>query len=207
MSNTIHAGTNGFDYNAVDYSKAVTISRRIRIEKVVFGFSQWLTFTADISLGRKDGVVNQRPDDYETVLEDARDTPIIIHDTAQKRAYQTNAEDLILHILLHRKETQTNDRQTVANSRLGEPLVFANSDRRKNPTRQVMLDNAEKVSSFRKQFSTADGQARHFKNDVKLVYSTIEALWLMPMLTRAQALSSLSSASVPGCMAGSTWIS
>ncbi|KAH7166437.1 hypothetical protein EDB81DRAFT_639970, partial [Dactylonectria macrodidyma] len=172
---------------AFDYSKAVTISKRVQIEKVVFGFSQWVTFTADISLGRKDGVINQRPDDYEAILDDARDTPIIIHDTFQKRAYQTNAEDLTLQILLHRKENQAHDRQPVANSQQGEPFVFANPDRRAKPTRQVMLENAEKISSIRKQFSSADEQARRFKNDVKLVYSTIDSLWANAYASEAKS--------------------
>ncbi|KAH7323219.1 hypothetical protein B0I35DRAFT_427322 [Stachybotrys elegans] len=170
-------GTERFEYSTVDYSKAVIPSQRVQVDKLVFGFSQWVTLTADISLGKKDGVVNTRPDDYETILDDARSTHIILHDTAQKRAVQSNAEDLILHLLLHRRENQKADPQRGANSKFGEPIMFANPDRRAKPTRQVMLDNAEKLLSLRKQFSSPDAQARRFKDEVKLVYSTIDALW------------------------------
>lgn len=159
------------------YSEARTPSKWAQVDKFVFGFSQWITLTADITLGRHDGITNQRPDDYETLLNDARSTHIILHDTNHKRATQTNAEDLILHLILHRRKITNMGNEGAADSEVGEPLEFAHPDRRARSTRQVMLSNAEQIVSFRRQFSSSEPEIRRFKNEVKLIYSTLDGLW------------------------------
>ncbi|KAH6884908.1 hypothetical protein B0T10DRAFT_550784 [Thelonectria olida] len=175
-------GTELFEYASVRYSEARIPSKHAQVDKFVFGFSQWVTLTADISLGRRDGVFNQRPDDYETLLNDARSTHVILHDTFHKRATQTNAEDLILHLILHRKRLpkpvhEEVEAPGVEESELGEALEVALPDRGAKSTRQVMRTNAERIVSLRRQFSSAEPETRRFKNDVKLLYSTIDGLW------------------------------
>lgn len=102
---------------------------------------------------------------------------IILHDTAHKRAVQTNAEDLILNLILHRRGVgdPAND-ETRSDSTSPEVLEFADPDRRSRLTRQVMLSNSEKIVSLRKQLCSIEPVARRFKNEVEALYSTIDGL-------------------------------
>lgn len=133
------------------------------------GFSQWGTITADITLGKRDGYHAQRPDSYDTLLEDAKRTQVILHDTDLERAVEINAEDLILQTLLHRWV----DNAEVPSSN----IQFANPARRKMSTRQAMLNNAEKAIAYRISFSSSQREEIRFKHEVKRVYETLEGLW------------------------------
>lgn len=166
-----------FDYQSVRYSKAGNPSRWPQIDKLVIGFTHWGSLAADFTLGRMDGFQNQRPDDYDTVLDDAKSMHIILHDTTHKCAFQTNAEDLILHILLHRNQLSPPNSGSSLLKKGVEDLQFANADRRKISTREVMLNNREKKISFRHQFSSSELQAIHFKDEVKSLWSAIDGLW------------------------------
>lgn len=139
----------------------------------MIGFSQWGTATAEITLGKKDGFRSIRPDDYETLLNDARSTHVILHDTTHKRAYQTNAEDLILHILLHRRSV---DPPTTSITKVDD-LQFANANRQTLSARTAMLSNAEKIYAVRTALSSSKYSVNSFKHEVKLLYSTLDGLW------------------------------
>lgn len=58
-----------------------------------------------------------------------------------------------------------------------DDLEFANVDRRVTSTRDVMITNAEKIFSFRHQFSSSEPKESRFKDEVKLLYSSIDGLW------------------------------
>lgn len=161
----------------MQYSRAGKSARWAQIDKLTFGFSQWCTLTAEVTLGKKDGFRSRRPDDYETLLDDAKSTHIILHDTTHKRAFQTNAEDLILHILLHRRSLSPSIADPFVDTKQVGDLRFASADRQVISTREVMLSNAENVFSFRRQFSTSELKESRFKDEVKLLYSTIDGLW------------------------------
>ncbi|KAF4456957.1 alcohol dehydrogenase [Fusarium albosuccineum] len=165
-----------YNYESIQYSGACAPSRWAQIDKFQLGFSQWGTVTAEVTLGRKDGYRCQRPDDYETVLEDARSMHIILYDTTHRRATQTNAEDLILHILLHQRNKKNQEGHVNPSHQVND-LEFANPDRRVTPTRTVMVNNAERVFCHRRQFVSSEPQKSLFKNEAKSLYTTIDGLW------------------------------
>ncbi|KAI0528493.1 hypothetical protein GGR58DRAFT_509252 [Xylaria digitata] len=162
-------GTAEYDYESVQCSKAHTCSRRLQLDKVTVGFSQWAQITGEFTLGKKDGF--RRPndlDDYEILLDDAKNMHVILHDTAHRRAYQTNGEELILHLIHHRKKLDS--------PRKMSDLEFADADRRAKSTRQVMHNNSEKVLHTRRQISSSALKEHRFKEEVKLLYSTLDGL-------------------------------
>ncbi|KAI0479856.1 hypothetical protein F4859DRAFT_451629 [Xylaria cf. heliscus] len=163
-------GTAEFDYESIQHSKAHTCSRRPQLDKVTAGFSQWAQITGEFSLGKKDGF--RRPDqadDYEMLLNDAKSMHVILHDTTHRRAYQTNVEELILHIIHHRKK--------LGLPRKMSDLEFADADRRAKTTRQVMRNNSEKVLHTRPQISSSALKEWRFKEEVNLLYSILDGLW------------------------------
>ncbi|KAI0970210.1 hypothetical protein F4678DRAFT_480447 [Xylaria arbuscula] len=163
-------GTTEFDYGSVQYSKANKYSRRPHLDKITVGFSQWAQITGEFTLGKKDGFRRSNElDDYEMLLDDAKSIHVIIHDTVHRRAYQTNAEDLILHIIHHRQTLDSPNRMN--------DLEFADVDRRAKVTRSVMHNNSEKVICMRPQISGCALKERRFKEEVKLLFSTFDGLW------------------------------
>ncbi|KAF5594577.1 alcohol dehydrogenase [Fusarium subglutinans] len=170
--------TSSFDHASVQYSKAVKPPRWTQIDKFTIGFSQWGTATAQITFGKKDGFRSLRPDDYETLLDDAKHTHVILHDTTHKRAFQTNAEDLILNILLHRQSLHLSGQsQNPTEKKLVDIIHGADISRERISTRAAMLNNAEKVFSIRTSMSNAKKEETRFKYEAKLLYSTIDGLW------------------------------
>ncbi|KAI1127754.1 hypothetical protein F5Y10DRAFT_265772 [Nemania abortiva] len=162
-------GTDRFGYDSVLHSKANTRSRQPQLDKLTLGFSQWGQITAEISLGQEYGVSRPNdPDDYEVLLNDAKSMHVILHDTTHRRAYQTNAEELILNIIHHRKKL---DPQRMNN------LEFADVDRSTKGTRQVMHSNSEKVLHTRVQVSSPAPKEYRFKKEVKRLYEILDRLW------------------------------
>ncbi|KAG5761736.1 hypothetical protein H9Q72_010155 [Fusarium xylarioides] len=170
--------TSSFDHASVQYSKAVKPPRWAQIDKFIIGFSQWGTATAEVTFGKKDGFRSLRPDDYETLLDDAKDTQVILHDTTHKRAFQTNAEDLILNILLHRQSLYLSGQSRNPIEKDAVDIIYgADTSRQRTSTRAAMLSNAEKVFSIRTSMSNAKKEESRFKYEVKLLYSTVDGLW------------------------------
>lgn len=161
----------------MQYSKAGKPYKWARIDKLTLGFSQWGTLTANITFGKMDGFQSQRSDDYDSLLDDAKSTHIILHDTSHKRAFQTNAEDLILHIIQHQRSQNTSGIETPPAAGKVEGLLSAHPDRRVTSTREAMLCNAEKVFSIRHQLSSPALRKSLFKDEVKLLWTTIDGLW------------------------------
>ncbi|SCV36395.1 uncharacterized protein FFB14_06074 [Fusarium fujikuroi] len=170
--------TSSFNHASVQYSKAVKPPRWAQIDKFIIGFSQWGTATAQVTFGKKDGFRSFRPDDYETLLDDAKDTQVILHDTTSKRAFQTNAEDLILNILLHRQSLRLSGQSQNPTEKSAVDIIHgADTSRQKTTTRAAMLNNAEKIFSIRTSMSNAKKEESRFKYEVKLLYSTVDGLW------------------------------
>ncbi|KAJ4422967.1 hypothetical protein N0V82_002361 [Gnomoniopsis sp. IMI 355080] len=95
--------TDKFDFASVKFSSARAPSRFVEFDKLEVGFAQWGAMNLGLTMGRNEGYRAQRPTDYESLLEDASQLPVILYDTQLKRARQTDAENLILHILLHQQ--------------------------------------------------------------------------------------------------------
>ncbi|CAG9986760.1 unnamed protein product, partial [Clonostachys byssicola] len=128
-------GTSDIDYSAVQYSNAESPSRWAQVEKITLGFSQWGTLTTEVTLGKKDGFSCQRPDDYDSLLDDA--------------SQGTTLDELLL----------------------------ANPDRNTTSSREVMMRNAEKLYSVSHQFSSPLPKHVLFKEEVRLLWTTIDGLW------------------------------
>lgn len=170
--------TSSFNHASVQYSKAVKPPRWAQIDKFIIGFSQWGTATAEVTFGKKDGFRSLRPDDYETLLDDAKETQVILHDTAHKRAFQTNAEDLILNILLHRQSLYLSRQSQNPTEKQAVDIIHgADTSRQRTSTRAAMLNNAEKVFSIRTSMYNAKKEESRFKYEAKLLYSTVDGLW------------------------------
>lgn len=95
--------THEFQYDQVKYSDAKPASRSsARISDLTIGFSHFLRATVKVSFGHHQGVsLQQRSDHYETILEDAADLNIFLHDTKRKCSIHTSGERLILQAILH----------------------------------------------------------------------------------------------------------
>ncbi|CVK84535.1 uncharacterized protein FPRN_01994 [Fusarium proliferatum] len=168
--------TSDYEYDLVLYSQASVPHRWAQVDKLQIGFSQWGTVTAEVTVGKKDGYFCQRQDDYDALLDDAKNTHIILYDTVQRRATQTNAEDLILHVLHHQRNKKSKDTHPDT-SYQGQDLDFAHPDRRVISTREVMLRNAERVFCHRRPFSSSEPKPCLFKHEFKSLYATIDGLW------------------------------
>lgn len=170
-------GTDQFQYASVKYSGAQKAPSFWKIEKKwEIGFSQWGSGTGALALGKYDGYKTQRPDNYDAILDEASSIPVIIYDTRSSQATQANAEDLILHILLHRQRRHP----AVANKNTCNPvdvIKCATSDRRLTSTRETMKLNAEKVIGYHTQLGKAGDKAVFFKDEANRLYTTLDALW------------------------------
>ncbi|GKU11119.1 unnamed protein product [Fusarium langsethiae] len=187
----VYPPTRDYEYDQVSYSQAYTPHRWAQIDKLQLGFSQWGTITAEVTIGKKDGYRCQRLDDYNALLEDAKNMHIILYDTIDHRAIQTNAECLILHVLHHQRKKKGKD-QNLNTSHQGQDIEFAHPDRRVTPTREVMLSNAERVFCQRRPFSSSELEPSLFKHEFKSLYATIDGLWAQDYVNHKSHAISLS---------------
>lgn len=139
------------------------------------GFSQWATINAGLTLSKYDGYKTQQPTNYDALLDDASQIPVILYDTTQKRATQHNAEDLILQILLHKQQKGTFAANTTTNP--VQMIQGAVPDRRIRSTRKAMKVNAERVLCFRTQLGQPGEKAVVFKDEVERLQIILDALW------------------------------
>ncbi|KAI1031158.1 hypothetical protein LB504_000053 [Fusarium proliferatum] len=177
----VYPPTSDYEYDRVLYSQASVPHRWAQVDKLQVGFSQWGTVTAEVTVGKKDGYFCQRQDDYDALLDDAKNTHIILYDTVQRRATQTNAEDLILHVLHHQRNKKSKDTHPDT-SYQGQDLDFAHPDRRVISTREVMLRNAERVYCHRRPLSSSEPKPCLFKHEFESLYATIDGLWAQDYL-------------------------
>lgn len=123
-----------------------------------------------------DGYRPQAPANYDFVdlLNDAIALPVIIYDTAHKAAIWTNAENLILHALLHKQSISTSI--TPVQDSLLSVIEGASSDRRLKSTRQAMLSNADRVIALRSHLKKPGCKATLFKSEVERLYHLLTNL-------------------------------
>lgn len=167
-------GTNEFQYASVKYSGAQKPPRSVVLDKLEIGFSQWGAINASFNLNRHDGYKMQRPTDYDSLLDDASQIPVILYDTSQRRATQTNAEIIILHILLH---GQSQGESTANMTSPVDRIDGANPDRKLQSTRETMKANSDRVIDFRAQLGRPGDKAVLFKDEVERLHLILDALW------------------------------
>lgn len=120
------------------------------------------------------GTKSQKPTDYDSLLDDASEMPVILYDTFLKRARQNDAENLILHMILHR---QRKGRSAANMPDLADEVNGALPDRRQMSTREAMKANSDRVISFRSQLEQPGSKAILFKHKVERLYTDLDALW------------------------------
>lgn len=138
------------------------------------------------AIGKYDGYRAQRPvdDDYEMLLNDARDLPVILYDTTQREAVQTNAEDLILQVLLHKQDSQNKSQydkisNTSKHSRQQpnrQEITGAVADKSIRSARQTMINNAERVIANRIQLQSPGEKEILFKHEVDRLYNVLDGV-------------------------------
>lgn len=155
------------------YSNAQEPPRFIGFDnKLTIGFSQWATLAGSFAVGKYDGYRAPRSpadESYEDLLDDARDMPVILYDTTQKRATQTNAEELILQLLMHR--------QYKAQSGGEGPIKAAKADRQIKSTRETMLDNAERTFAIRTKLRGPGAEPILFKKEAAKLFDTLDGVY------------------------------
>lgn len=105
---------------------------------------------------------------------DASQLPVILYDTSLKRARQTDAENLILHILLH---NQNNGQFAVNLPTLVDKINGAMPDRAQDSTRDAMKANADRVIGYPTQLGLPGNKAVFSKDEVERLHTDLDAPW------------------------------
>lgn len=147
----------------MQHSSARKPSPSWKVGKLELGFSQWAAINAELILGRHEGYRAQRPITCDVLLDEASQVPVILYDTTQRRATQTNAEELILHILLHRQSK----RPGFPNTANRGAIEGAAPDRRNKSTRDTMKANAERIVGSSAQLRQPGDRPIFFKDEVE----------------------------------------
>ena len=96
-------GSDRADYESIDYSGACHADSPLKFSGATFGFQQIGLAQFDVTLGPKDGKCHfQRSGPYERIIFAAEKTPIVLYDTAEKRAWLVPASEVMLHMARHR---------------------------------------------------------------------------------------------------------
>ncbi|CAO2653455.1 Nn.00g028660.m01.CDS01 [Neocucurbitaria sp. VM-36] len=96
-------GSHSANYSNIDYSKAEDADSGTRCTGGSLGFQQFGLATLDFRFGVKDGRCHfQRRGPFQKIIQVAENTPIVLHDTGEKRAWLVPASEVMLHIIQHR---------------------------------------------------------------------------------------------------------
>jgi hypothetical protein len=164
--------TLSINYEIVGYSKANKPSRKlVNITGGSVGFSYFATGTATFSFGKHSGPYTaERSNFYEDLLDDARQIHVVLQDMAQRRAWQTNAERAILHIILHR--------HAMGVYKIDGSVVKLQTADPSNPfsVREAMLQNATRIIAYDQHMKEGMVQTKLFKDVVGELYCVFEGL-------------------------------
>jgi hypothetical protein len=163
--------TSQFDYLAIGYSKMPLLSKkRVSLTSATIGFSHIGTGTANFTFGKKDGVYHaEKPQFYEDLLDDARQIHVILQDTRTRRAWHTNAEVVILHIILHRRELKLSKADRKTEFRTADAEIPSS-------VRVAMRANSNIVIMSGEHMDKRELKTKVFRDLVGELYTTIEGL-------------------------------
>jgi hypothetical protein len=164
--------TDEANYMATGYSKASRSSRKIvSLTGGSFGFSKIGAGSVTFALGKKDGLYNaDKSKFYEDLLDDARQTHVILQDAEDKRAWHTDAERVILHIILHRHALRPFKVDgKVANIWAAEAQV-------PNSVRHAMLKNADTIVVRGHHMESSVVTEKLFRDVVGELFTMIDGL-------------------------------
>lgn len=130
-----------------------------------------ITSTLTYSIAKKDSKYSAaQPRFYEDCLQRAEQIPIIFQDTEGRRAWQTDGQRAILHLLLHREGSKL-EKANTGTSR----LRFANKSNH-GTVRDAMLHNEKIVISESQNLENADVKHKLFRDAVSEMLKILEDL-------------------------------
>ncbi|ERF70613.1 hypothetical protein EPUS_02479 [Endocarpon pusillum Z07020] len=100
-------GSDTANYGNIDYSGANDADTPLKLAGGVLGFQHLGVAQFDFTLGPKDGKCHfQRSGPYQRIISAAEKTPVVLYDTAEKRAWLVPASGVMLHMAHHRNRLE-----------------------------------------------------------------------------------------------------
>jgi hypothetical protein len=164
--------TDSINYVKIGFSNTNRPSRKVvTLTGGTVGFSYIGTGTAAFSIGRYNGPFSaEKSNYYLDVLNDAKQIHVILQDMEQRRAWQTDAERAILHIILHR---HTMGAYVID----GEIVKFRTADAdAPGSIRQAMVENADIVVAHDQHMTKRIVKTKVFRDLVEELYAVFEGL-------------------------------
>jgi hypothetical protein len=94
-----HLGTSTANYENIDWSAADQVGRSMTFSGGTLGFQQIMTGEVNFSLGARDGKLHvERKGPYQTIVQCAARSPVVLYDACEKRAWLVPSSGVILHI-------------------------------------------------------------------------------------------------------------
>lgn len=167
--------TIGFDFEKHSWSSAENTRRSgFEISKITLGFNKGATVGIEAVPRRGKGLARERrSDDYEWVLKSAHALPIIFHGSADRRAVQSDGEEAILHILLHRSRIWA--AEDACTPEVREPLEGACPSQSRS-VRMAMKSNAERMYRTATKVDSQGTREVLFKQEVAVAYHLLGGL-------------------------------
>ncbi|KUJ21185.1 uncharacterized protein LY89DRAFT_429259 [Mollisia scopiformis] len=165
-------GTNIANYSGVGFSNANKPSGRVvALTGISVGFSHIVTGQASFAFGQHNGPYTaSAPYWYLDVLEAAKDIHVIIQDMEQRRAWQTDGERAILHMILH---NQAMNLQEIK----GKLVELQKADSRSpSSVRAAMIQNANTVVMNDLHMDKREVSDKLFRDLVGDMYTRLEGL-------------------------------
>ncbi|KAF2500867.1 hypothetical protein BU16DRAFT_602962 [Lophium mytilinum] len=161
--------SNDYDYLSVGYTKTSYLSKRVlSLTGASVGFQQFGAGSLQFAILKKDGMHHaDRAQFYADLLDDAKQIPVILQDMEDRRAWYTDGETAILHIIFHR--------HVLRRFEVSQTVQIVSAD----PTdpqsvRQAMLSNADIPMICDRSMETLGLQSKSFKHLVQELYSMLE---------------------------------
>ena len=139
----------------------------------MIGFQQWGAAGVNFTLGRHQGFYrNEIAEFYRDLLNDSSNLHVVLQDMEARRAWHTDAETMILHIILHRCELGAFN---VSDSPMHlERAKFDNP----NSVREAMLANRDisiEIDKHLKEAGVNNKQFSHIVNELFQVFDGLQA--------------------------------
>ena len=96
----IHLGTGETPYSNLDWSSAGEIKRTAKFSGANIGFQTMITGQLNFIMGAKDGRFHfSQKGPFQRIIQCAEDTPVVLYDIEDHRAWLVPALDVMLHII------------------------------------------------------------------------------------------------------------
>ncbi|KAF1971922.1 hypothetical protein BU23DRAFT_569422 [Bimuria novae-zelandiae CBS 107.79] len=169
----INLATEGYNYRSIQYSKAGPLSKStISLTSFSVGFQQWGAASLNYTIRNNQGYYrNAMAEFYLDLLDDAAQIDVVLQDMEDRRAWHTNAETMILHMILHRHDCG----RLRGNNNTTLMLVKADADD-PSSVRSAMLSNADTIIGPDQHLKDTNVTNKSFIDLVKELYTVLEAL-------------------------------